>query len=605
MYPSATLLPAFGWLSRARRSHTSSALWAACRRSAVIERAGGVLSAPERVLAEHDAPRRHASLISSAVIAAVASEPVFPGRVEPGMFLGPYEVLTCVARGGMACVWAALQHGARGDSRLVALKTLLPELAEPEFESMFLEEARVAARIHHPNVCEIFELVEREGVLALSMEWVDGDTLGTLINRRDQGPLDASLAAHIVAMVAAGLHAAHELRDENGVSIELVHCDISPQNILISSAGHVKVADFGVARALGGTLEETATGRVKGKLSFMSPEQAEGNLLDRRSDIFALGVVLYQATVGVHPFRRLGDTPDQQLVRLLVGRVDSPSTIIPSYPAGLEAIVMRAMSYQPADRFATADEMRRALQAWLVTSGASITEHHIARAVSERAGHVIADRATRIERCVVASRCIEKMDLVARGAGEGTFVPTTIGVSAASPAIATLRPRRARRALAAGGLVAVLGVCGILCLVQDGSAPLAPAPAALGPHAANDAAERVLNGDSSQADSQAALRRGSAPTSGRAAAPSPAARPMLGVGGRALDDANGTRASQPPSSARQEESPRERARARTSERVAAALRGERPASSVTPRAGDGSAPSAARKSSSGSTSAPR
>src|SRR6187399_766029 len=149
--------------------------------------------------------------------APLAASGAFPGVVEPGMRLGSYEVLLCIARGGMASVWAARQHGARGFNRLVALKTVLPELAEPEFESMFLDEARVASRIHHPNVCEIFELVEHAGVLALSMEWVDGDTLNTVINNREQQPLDARVAAHIVAQVACGLHAAHELRDESGM----------------------------------------------------------------------------------------------------------------------------------------------------------------------------------------------------------------------------------------------------------------------------------------------------------------------------------------------------------------------------------------------------
>src|SRR5690606_18282018 len=132
-----------------------------------------------------------------------------------GMSFGAYEVLLCIARGGMATVWAARQHGARGFNRLVALKTVLPELAEPEFETMFLDEARVAARIHHPNVCEIFELVEHEGMLALSMEWVDGETLNTILDSRGHEPLEPRVAAHIIAQVACGLHAAHELKDEN------------------------------------------------------------------------------------------------------------------------------------------------------------------------------------------------------------------------------------------------------------------------------------------------------------------------------------------------------------------------------------------------------
>src|SRR5689334_20848628 len=219
------------------------------------------------------------------------------------MSFGSYEVLLCIARGGMASVWAARQHGARGFSRLVALKTVLPELAAPDLDMMFLDEARVTARIHHPNVCEVFELIEYQGVLALSMEWVDGDTLNNLLSgRAKSSALEPRVAAQIIAHVAHGLHAAHELRDERGAPLQLVHRDISPQNILISRAGHVKVTDFGVAKSLDGVREATAVGKVKGKLSYMSPEQAQGKLIDRRSDIFSLGVVLYVATVRSHPF---------------------------------------------------------------------------------------------------------------------------------------------------------------------------------------------------------------------------------------------------------------------------------------------------------------
>ena len=318
-------------------------------------------------------------------------------RVQPGMRLGPYEILLCVARGGMASVWAARQHGARGFSRLVALKTVLPELAAPDLDMMFLDEARVSARIHHPNVCEVFELIEHQGVLALSMEWVDGDTLNNIINARGKEPaIDPRVAAQIVANVASGLHAAHELRDERGTALQLVHRDVSPQNILISRNGHVKVTDFGVAKSLGGARESTAVGKIKGKLSYMSPEQAQGKLLDRRSDIFSLGVVLYAITVGVHPFRRPGESRHQQLSRLVMNRIKGPSWVVKGYPPELEAIVMRALERDPKDRFASADEMARALQNWVLASGPLVTDQQIARLVLERSGPTILERSERI-----------------------------------------------------------------------------------------------------------------------------------------------------------------------------------------------------------------
>lgn len=331
--------------------------------------------------------------------------PAFPVRLEPGMMFGSYEVLLCVARGGMARVWAARQHGARGFTRLVALKTVLPDLDEPEFEAMFVDEARVAARIHHPHVCEIFELIEHEGVLALSMEWIDGDTLNAVIERSViERALDVRIAAQIVAQAAAGLHAAHSLLDDSGAPMQLVHRDVSPQNILISRAGHVKVADFGIAKALGGSREATAAGQIKGKLSYMSPEQADGKRLDCRSDIFSLGVVLYQATVGVHPFRRANQEKHELLFRLLLEPITPPSKLVPSYPAELEAIVMRALARDPDQRFATAHELRSHLQDWLVRTGPLVTEHHVARLVAERIGASIEKRAARIQRAVQASR---------------------------------------------------------------------------------------------------------------------------------------------------------------------------------------------------------
>ncbi|MFZ5892076.1 MAG: protein kinase domain-containing protein [Myxococcota bacterium] len=327
------------------------------------------------------------------------------GRIEPGMFLGPYEILMCVARGGMASVWAARQHGPRGFSKLVAVKAILPELTLPEFEAMFLEEARLAARIRHPNVCEIFELIEQRGVLALSMEWLDGDTLARLLAASDEhGPLPPRIAARIVAEAARGLHAAHELKDEHGQFMNVVHRDVSPQNILLSRDGQIKVADFGIAKALGSTREATAVGRVKGKLSYMSPEQARGRALDRRSDIFSLGVVLYLATLGRHPFRELSDSPEQQLARLFTGHVMPPSLATAAYPLGLEAVVLRALSPDPTQRYASAADLHLALEEWLARSGPLVTDRDIANVLEARAGASIAQRNARISEALRASR---------------------------------------------------------------------------------------------------------------------------------------------------------------------------------------------------------
>jgi len=323
--------------------------------------------------------------------------------VAPGTRLGSCEVLLAIARGGMAQVWAARQHGARGFNRLVAVKTVLPELAEPEFEEMFLEEARLAARIHHPNVCEIFELVEAGGVLALAMEWIHGDTLHALLEAA-RARLDRRISAQIVAHVASGLHAAHELRDECGVPLDIVHRDVSPHNVLISRDGHVKVTDFGVAKAIGSAREQTSAGQIKGKPGYLSPEQARCEPLDRRSDIFSLGVLLYVATVNGHPFRAPGQNKRQQILNLLADHVTPPSAVVPEYPKGLEAIVLKAIQHDPNDRFSTADELRRELCDWIMKTGGPLTEGDISHALLAHLGHSIAERGERVARALVASR---------------------------------------------------------------------------------------------------------------------------------------------------------------------------------------------------------
>jgi len=414
------------------------------------------------------------------VSAELVTSAVFPGRVEPGVQLGSYEVLLCVARGGMASVWAARERMARGQSRVVALKTVLPELSEPEFESMFREEARVAARIHHPNVCEVFQLLEQDGVLALAMEWVDGDTLNGLLGNREQMTLDPRVAAFIVAQAAGGLHAAHELTDEKGAPMQLVHRDVSPQNILISRAGRVKVADFGVAKGLGGSREQTEAGRIKGKLSYMSPEQAEGKPLDRRSDVYALGVVLYVATVGVHPFRGVADNRDDQLLRLLVGQFEPPSALVASYPKELEAIVLRAMQREPEDRFATAEEMRLRLQDWLGRSDVRVGESSVANVLTQRLGKALDQRGERLQRCLLATHQLRGLAAAPSVVPDVAFMPTTRGVSHTLSSLRAVVPvRPATRGILTALAAAAIGVVGTLAFTgNEPDQSQAPAPPA-------------------------------------------------------------------------------------------------------------------------------
>ncbi|HEY5243000.1 MAG TPA: serine/threonine-protein kinase, partial [Polyangiaceae bacterium] len=289
----------------------------------------------------------------------------------PGARLGRYELLLPIAYGGMARVWAARLHGQRGFSKLVAIKTILPHLAHSaEFERMFLDEARIAAGVHHPNVTEIYELGEEGHVLYLAMEWINGESLVHVVRGLGgQGvqPIDPRIAARIAAEACAGLHAAHELRDDHGNPLNVVHRDVSPHNILVSVEGNVKVTDFGVAKALGQSHQATVAGQIKGKVAYMAPEIIGSAAFDRRSDVFAMGCVLYEATTGSMPFR--GGNDPQVMQAILKGVYPPAPGVIRGFPLELAAIIDCALAADPRRRFGTAEQMRVALEEWLVRSG--------------------------------------------------------------------------------------------------------------------------------------------------------------------------------------------------------------------------------------------
>lgn len=325
----------------------------------------------------------------------LVDEPSDYGALKPGTRLGRYELLVPIARGGMARVWAARLHGQRGFQKLVAIKTILPHLArETEFERMFLDEARIASGVHHPNVCEIYELGEEQRVLYLAMEWVTGDSFSRVLRSSGRTePVDPRVVARIIADACAGLHSAHELTDDVGRQLGVVHRDLSPHNILLTADGVAKVADFGVAKALGQLHEQTSAGQLKGKVAYMSPEQISGTGIDRRSDVFSLGCVLYESTTGERPFK--GDNDAQIMHAVLKGEFKHPSEIIRGYPKELEHIVTRAMSPQAIVRFPTAERMRFALEEYL-TRGPLVTQSNVAQVVRARIGEHLERRRERI-----------------------------------------------------------------------------------------------------------------------------------------------------------------------------------------------------------------
>lgn len=300
-------------------------------------------------------------------------------QLRPGDILGGYQLLMPVGAGGMGRVWAARRVGAPSQS-LVALKTAIEEMVgDREFERILLDEARIASSIVHPNVCAIRELGAERGIPYLVMDWVDAGTLLDVISASPDRRIDYAIAVRIVSDVAAGLHAAHELTGSDGNLLNVVHRDVSPQNVLLSSKGHVKVADFGVARARGQLHKPTETGELKGKLSYMAPEQLTSKVFDRRADVFALGCCLYEATTGQRPFH--GVDALETMYKILETVSVSPSSIVEDYPKDLEAIVLRALEKEPENRFQTAEEMRSVLEGFLARNGRLVTDRDVSQLV--------------------------------------------------------------------------------------------------------------------------------------------------------------------------------------------------------------------------------
>lgn len=264
----------------------------------------------------------------------------------------------------MGQVWLGRLQGARGFSKLVAVKTLLPaEQDLPRLEAMLAEEARLASLIQHANVVHTLELGEHDGLLYLVMEWVDGEPLGFLLKRAgERGGLPLPVAVALVSQVLSGLHAVHELGDASG-PLGVVHRDVSPHNILVTYEGVAKLLDFGIAKATQQqqVSQNTETGEIKGKFSYMAPEQILGGEVDRRCDVFATGIVLYLLATGRHPFKHHNTaavihaiTTDEP--------VAPPSTLVEDFPVELERVLLKALEKNRENRWSSAEDMRAALE---------------------------------------------------------------------------------------------------------------------------------------------------------------------------------------------------------------------------------------------------
>ncbi len=294
---------------------------------------------------------------------------------------GKYRVLALLGQGGTADVSLAALCGPSGFSKLVVLKSMKPSLKmEPEFARMFMTEARLAARLNHPNIVQTNEVFEFEGLPVIVMEYLEGQSLSN-VRGRARGTSRFTLAMHlrVLADILDGLHYSHELTDYDGTPLEVVHRDVSPHNVFVTFDGQVKLLDFGIAK-LAGVHSDTSTGVLKGKLRYMSPEQIAAEGVDRRSDVYSVGVMLWEAATGTHMWRGLSDAAVMN--RILSGDFEKASGVKSDVSPELEHIIEKAMAPDPADRFASAAEMRAALDEYLAGM-AQLHSREIGKAVAE------------------------------------------------------------------------------------------------------------------------------------------------------------------------------------------------------------------------------
>jgi eukaryotic-like serine/threonine-protein kinase len=401
-----------------------------------------------------------------------------PRAPVPVRTLGRYALYREIAAGGMASVHVGRLIGSAGFARTVAIKRLHANYAkDPEFVSMFLDEARLAARIRHPNVVSTIDVVAAEGELFLVMEYVQGESLARLIRRarlRDE-TVAPELAAPLMTGVLLGLHAAHTAKNERGEPLGIVHRDVSPHNILVGTDGAARVVDFGVAKAVG-RVQTTQEGQLKGKLPYMSPEQILGSPpTDKLSDVYSCSVVLWEMLTA----RRLfdGDNQAQIMRSVLDSVVEPPGDVVPGIPAAMDEIVMRGLSRDPAKRFPSARDMARALE----TSVAFRPPSAIGDWVEDLAGAELAARADLIAEIETGS-FDDTVPMPPRsrpsdtGPGAETLATQLSSGSTSIAEPATIPPPRNRRLVVILGTVAgTMVLAGAFVGYQTRSASDAPA----------------------------------------------------------------------------------------------------------------------------------
>jgi eukaryotic-like serine/threonine-protein kinase len=390
-----------------------------------------------------------------------------------------YRVLAQLGEGGTASVYLAVARGPSGFNKLVVLKTIKTLLADdPDFRRMFLQEARVAARLSHPGIVQTYEVIEAARAPIIVMEYLEGEPLSKVLMRA-RGELSLAMHLRVIADATSALHYAHELTDFDGRPLGLVHRDMTPHNIILTFDGQTKLLDFGIAK-LTQANPETQTGVIKGKLRYMPPEQIAGESIDRRADIYAVGVMLWEAATGEAMWKGCSDATVMD--RVLNGEITPPSEVRPGVPAQLDAICMKALSFDPAGRHATAAELEAELEALLDGLGSRVSARAIGKVMSQLFADVRVETKALIEKqlsevALLSPEEYEAMGPAVMNGGRGGPFSLSAVHAVGTPA------RRSLRSvgwLALAGVVGLVAAAGIKLATPVG--PPAAAPSAVPDH---------------------------------------------------------------------------------------------------------------------------
>lgn len=386
--------------------------------------------------------------------------------------VGRYALLDRIASGGMGTVHLGRLEGPSGFARTVAIKRLHDHLAgDPAFVTMLMDEARLAARIRHPNVVPTLDVVQQDGEALIVLEYVHGEGLNRLCHSLSGRGLPVNIAVSVMTDVLTGLHAAHEARDERGRTLGIVHRDVSPQNVLVGADGVSRVLDFGVAKAMG-RAQQTEDGALKGKLGYMSPEQLQGQQVDLRSDVFAAAIVLWECLTGTRLF------PTEMTVASIASMLDMPierpSSRRAEVPPALDEVVMKGLARNVTSRFQSCREMAKALEGAV----APATPRVVAEWMSEIADASLTTRASKVS---AIEQAAAPVTLPPTG-GEIASSPSRAGALSASKIPSRPPPRNAWtvRSAVMGAVVIGVGIGSYLALsVEPAPEPVAPSSESL------------------------------------------------------------------------------------------------------------------------------